>query len=120
MYISLRRRPSPKCVVAEDVDRADLGEVALVDLEHDIDAVLVELDDLGLDAGGEAALAAIQLEDPVDVGADRGAGEDLARRKLDLGQDLVVLEALVALEDDAVDDRVFADRDDQVAGVARR
>ena len=48
-------------LVADDVDRADLGEVALVDLEHDVDAVLVELDDLGLDAwrrsgpGGDTA-----------------------------------------------------------------
>ena len=107
-------------LVADDVDRADLGEVALVDLEHDVDAVLVELDDLGLDARGEAALAAIQLEDPVDVGARRRAGEDLPRRELDLRRDLVVLEALVALEDDAVDDRIFAHVDDQVAGLARR
>ena len=60
--------------VAEDVDRADLGEVAFVDFEHDVDAVLVELDDLGLDARGEAALAAIELEDPVDVGANRASG----------------------------------------------
>ena len=73
-------------LVADDVDAADLGKVAFVDLEHDVDAVLVELDDLGLDARREAALPAIQLEDPLDVGAGRGAGEDLARRKLDLGQ----------------------------------
>ena len=66
---------------------------------------------------GEAALAPVQLDDPVDVGADLGAGEDLARRELDLGQDLVVLDPLVALKDDAVDDRVFADRDHQIAGV---
>ena len=86
VYISLRRRSSAKLLVAEDVDRADLGEVAFVDFEHDVDAVLVELDDLRLDARGEAALAAIELEDPVDVGANRRAGEDLARRELDLGQ----------------------------------
>ena len=50
--------------------RADLGHVALVDLEHEIDAVLVELDDLGLDRGGEAAAAAIEVEDALDVGLD--------------------------------------------------
>ena len=33
------------------------------------------------------------------------------------GRDLVVLEAPVALEDDAVDDRILADLDDEVAGV---
>ena len=61
-------------LVADDVDRADLGEFALVDLEHDVDAVLVELDDLRLDAGGEAALAAIELDDPRDVGAGAPSG----------------------------------------------
>src|SRR4051794_17840231 len=102
--------------VAEDVDRADLGEVALINLEHHVDAVLVELHDLGIDACGEAALPPIEFEDSVDVGADCAAGEDLAWRELDLGVDLIVLEALVALEDDAVDHRIFANVDDQVAG----
>ena len=71
----------------------------------------------GSTRGGEAALAAIELDDPGDVGADLRAGEDLARREPDFGQDLVVLDALVALEDDAVDDRILADRDDQIAGL---
>ena len=105
-------------LVAENVDRPDLGEVAFVDFEHHVDAVLVELDDLRLDAGGKAALRAIKLEDPVDVGTDCGAGEYLPRRELDLGRDLVVLEALVALQDDPVDHRVFANVDDDVAGFA--
>ena len=89
----------------------------LVDLEHDVDAVLVELDDLRLDAGGVAALAAIELDDPGDVGAGLRAGEDLARREPDLGRDLVVLDAAIALEDDAVDHRILAHLDDQIAGV---
>ena len=96
-----------KFLVADDVDRPDLREVALVDLEDDIDAVLVELDDLGLDAGGEAALTTVKLKDAVDVRANGGAREDLTRRELDFRRDLVVLEALVALKNDAVDDRVF-------------
>ena len=37
-------------LVADDVDLADLRLRPLVDLEHDVDAVLVELDDLRLDA----------------------------------------------------------------------
>ena len=45
-----------------------------IDFEHDIDAVLVELDDLGLDPRGEAALAAIEFEDPVDVRARPRSG----------------------------------------------
>ena len=91
-----------------------------MDLEHDIDAVLVELDDLGFDPRCKPALAAIKLEDPVHVGARRGPGEDLPRSFLDLRRDLVVFEALVALKDDAVDDRVFADIDDEIAGFGAR
>src|SRR5262249_25423860 len=102
-------------LIADNVDPPDLGEVALVNLEHDVDAVLVELDDLRLDPRSETALAAVQLKDSLDIGTGRGAGEDLPRGELDLGEDLVVLEALVALQDDAVDDRVLTDRNDQVA-----
>src|SRR6185437_6270154 len=80
------------------------------------DAILVELDDLGIDPRGETALSAIEVEDPFDVRPNRGPGEDLPRRKLYLRQDLVFLESLVALEDDAVDDRVLANVDDEVAG----
>ena len=104
-------------LVADDVDGADLGGRALDDFEHQVDAVLVELDDLGLDRGGEAPAALVQFDDPVDVAANLGAGEDLARGKPDLGLDLVVLDALVAFKDDAVDDRIFLDLDDQLAGV---
>ena len=102
---------------ADDIDRADLGLVALVDFEHQVDAVLVELDNLGFDRRGEAALPLVELDNPIDVGANFGASEDLARRELDFGRDLVRLQSLVALEHDAVDDRIFAHGDDEVASI---
>ena len=90
---------------------------ALVDFKDQIDAVLVELDGFRLDRGGEAAAALVQLDDPVDVAANLGTGENLPRGEPDFGLDLVVLDALVALEHDAVDDRILANRDGQVAGL---
>src|SRR3546814_19447860 len=39
--------------VADEVDAADTGNRALVDLEDEIDPVLIELNDLGLDGRGE-------------------------------------------------------------------
>ena len=70
--------------VADEVDGLDLGRVALVDLEHEVHAVAVELDDLGLDDGGKAALPAVDVEDALHVGLRLGAGEDGARLELDL------------------------------------
>ena len=109
-----------KSVVADHVDGTDLRLVAFVDFEHQVDAVLVELDNLGIDGRGEAALALVQFDDPLDVGTDLRTGKDLARREPDFGGDLVRLDALVALEHDAVDDRVFLDRDHQIATVGAR
>ncbi len=104
--------------VADDVDlRGPCDLRALVDLEDDVDAILLELDHLRIDGRGEAALAAIELDDAGDVGTGLGAGEDLPRRELDLRHDLVFLDPLVALEDDPVDHRIFADLDDEVASV---
>src|SRR3546814_16580049 len=77
---------------------ADLRFRPLVDFEHDIDAVLVERDHLGLDRRGEAALPLVELDNARDVGADFRSRVDLARRHLDLGTDLVLLKALVAFQ----------------------
>ena len=46
-----------KLFVADDVDRADFRLRTFADLEDQVDAVLRELDDLGLDDGGKAAFA---------------------------------------------------------------
>ena len=97
-----------KLLVAENVDLPNLRFRSFVDVENDIDAVLVELDDLGFDGCGEPALTLVKLDDPGNVGADFGARVDLARGKLDLGVDLLILEPLVAFEQDAVDDRILA------------
>src|SRR3546814_15208182 len=94
-------------VVADYVDLADRRLRSFGDFEDDVDAVLVERDHLGLDGRGEAALPLVELDDARDVGADFRSRVDLARRHLDLGTDLVFLEALVALQDHAVDHRVL-------------
>src|SRR3546814_5871371 len=78
----------------EDVDLADLRFRPFADLEHHIDAVLVELNHLGIDARGEATLALVEFDDARDVGPHLGPGENLARRELDLGPDLVFLEQI--------------------------
>ena len=102
-------------LVADDVDAANLGLVALVDLENEIDAILLKVDDLRFDPRSEAALALVKLDNALDVRADLGAGKDLARLQLDLRDDLVVLDALVTLQDDAVDDRILSHGDDDIA-----
>ena len=103
--------------VADEIDALDQGRRTFGDLEHQVDAVLLQLDDLRLDGGGEAAVAAIQFEDALDVVLDLGAGVDHARPQLRLGLHLLVLEALVTLEGDAVDDGVLDDPHDQIGSV---
>jgi len=43
-------RTVAELVIADDVDAADPGFRSFVDLEDDVDAILVELDDLRFDA----------------------------------------------------------------------
>ncbi len=104
-----------KSLIADDVDLLDLGLGTFVDLENDIDAVLRQLDHLRLDCRRETALSLIQLDDPRDICADLGPGENLPRRQPDLGNDLVVLYPVVALEDDAVDHRILDHGDQHIA-----
>ncbi len=66
-------------LVAEEVDAQDAALGAFVDLEHQVDALLRQLDHLGRHGRRNAARAAIQLDDALDVGLHLGAGEDAAR-----------------------------------------
>ena len=104
-------------LVADDVDLADLGLRPFVDFEHHVDAILVEVDHLRINDRGESALAAIQFQDAADVLPHRGTGEDLPRRELDFLGNLVAFQRLVTFQDDAVDDRVFAHLQHDVAGL---
>ena len=93
--------------VADEIDGPDLGGRALVDLEHHVDAVVVEIDDLGIDLGGIEALAPVEVEDALDVGLHAGARIDRAGLELNLRSQRVVLDLPIPLERDAGDDRVF-------------
>ncbi len=107
------QRAVAECLVADEADALHAGDVAFVDLEHEIDAALVELDDLGFDRGVVAAAASIDRQDALDVGLHARAGEDLARLGLHLVAQLVVLDLAVTFEGDAIDDGVFHDLHDQ-------
>ena len=99
--------------VADDIDLADLRLRPFADFIDDIDAVLVEHDHLRLDRRSKAPLAAIQLDNPGNVGAHFRPRENRARRELQFLAELVFLDALVSFEDDPVDDRIFLDDDRQ-------
>ena len=71
------------------------------------DPVLVELDDLRLDTGGEAATLGIGVQQLLPVGLGQRRGEHAARPLLQLRPQHIVGELVVALEGDAVDDRVL-------------
>ena len=101
--------------VADDIDGLNLGRAALVDLEHDIHAIVVELDDLGLDGGGKPALAAVDVEDALHVRLRLGTREDRARLELHLVDQRRLVDLPVALESHLVDDRVLDHRDDHGA-----
>src|SRR6185312_16649777 len=98
------QRAVAEMLVADEADALDAGDVALVDLEHQIDAALLQPDDLGLDGRVVAAAAAIDAEQALDVGLHAGPGEDLARLGLHLVAQLVVVDLAIALERNAIED----------------
>ena len=73
-------------VVAHEVDAFDLRRAAFCDFEHEVDAILLELDDFGLDGRSEPALAAVDIKHTLNVGLNFGAGEDRARLKMDFAR----------------------------------
>ena len=98
-------------LVPDDIDPADLRFWSFGDLENHIDAVLAQLHHLRFHRGRKTALAFVQLDNARDVRPDFGSREDLPRRQFDLREDLVALDAIIALDDDAVDNRVLGHLD---------
>ena len=99
--------------VTDEVDALDLRLPAFVDLEHEVDAVLRQLDDLRFDARGESTLTAIDVEDTLHVRLHLGAGENRARLQLHLALEARLLDLAVTLKCDAINDRILDHRDDQ-------
>ena len=115
-----RSRSSLKARLPTKAMRLISVDVALVDLEDDVDAVLVEADDLRLDASHRSGRAGIEIQDALPVGLRQRRGEDGARAQLQLGPQLLVGDLVVALEGDPVDDRVLDHLHDQRVALAAR
>src|SRR6185437_7906696 len=114
----LAQATGAELVVADKGDAAHAGHRPLVDLEHQVDAVLLERDDLGIDGSGEAAVAAVEVEDALDVALHLGARIDDTRLELHLGVERLIAELVVTLERDAVDDRILDHPHDECVTVA--
>ncbi len=100
-------------MVADEVDAADASILALVDLEHEIDPIFGELNDLGLDGRSEPAMPTIQIENARDIVLHSGSGVHDARTQLDLGREVLLVDLVVTLEGDPIDDRILDHPDDQ-------
>jgi hypothetical protein len=86
------QRRVAELLVTDEIDAAHAGRRALVDLEDQIDAVLRQLDDLGLDRRGEPFVTPIEVEDALHIGLHPGAGVDDARAQLDFAVKVLVTE----------------------------
>ena len=64
-------RPDEYAFAADETDIFDAGLFAFFDLEHEIDAVVRQFDDLRIDRHVEAAAAVIDLDNALHVGLDR-------------------------------------------------
>ena len=80
-----------------------------------IDAAVRQIDDLRNHRDVVAAAAAIDFDDALHVRLHDAARQRSALLRLDLGLELLVLDPRVALELDAVDDRILDDHDDDAA-----
>ena len=101
------QRAVAEFLVADEDDSADAGRRTFVDFEDEVDAVLRELHGLGFDLRGEAAGAAINFDDALDVGLHFRAREHHARLQLHFVVERLLRDLRVSFERDAIDDRIF-------------
>jgi len=107
--------------VADQVDLFDLGALALLDVDDDVDLVARQLRDLGIDAHGVFAAAEVLVGEVLLHFIEHRAVEGLAGRKAHVAQALLQvlgLDVLVALELELGDGRPLDDHDQQGVAVA--
>ncbi len=100
-----------EALIADEVDADDLGFRPLADFKHKIDAIVVELDNLRVHLGRVIALAAVHIEDALNVGLDAGAGVHRARLQLHFLGQSIAFDLCVPLERNAVDERILNNGD---------
>lgn len=88
-------------VIADEVDLPHRRLCAFGDRENEVDAVLAAADDFRHHPDIATANAAIGLHDATDIRLQRGTLKRSARLGLDDGREILVLDFLVAFEDDA-------------------
>ena len=99
-------------MIADEIDGADLGGGPFRDLEDHVDAVVVEINDLGVHLGCVHALAAVEGQNALDVSLHTRARINSARLELDFGCQSVVLDLLVPLKGHAAHDGILHHDDD--------
>ena len=102
-----------KTLVADKIDFRDSGFRAFGNLEHQINAVLRQLDHLGLDLRRKAPRAPIKFQNALHVGAHLGAGVDGARLDPHFLAEFFIIKLLVAFKGQPVDDGILHHIDSQ-------
>ena len=104
-------------LVADEVDTRNLGFRPFANFEHQVDPVVVELDDLSVNLGGVVALPAVDVEDALHISLHASTGIERPRLELHFLGQRVGLDLGVAFEGHAIDYRVFHNRDDHDAAL---
>ncbi len=103
--------------VADEIHANDFRLGAFADLENEIDAVVIQLDDLRIDLGRIVSLAAVDVQDLLHVGVGPRACVEAARLELRLFRKRIGGNLLGALERHPVDELRLGDLDDNRASV---
>ena len=90
-------------IVADEIDLGDLGALAFVDDEGQVDTAFSDRNDLGRHFDVAAADVGIGFADALDVGIDEAVAIGTDGLRLHEATQLVVLDLAVAVEHDLID-----------------
>ncbi len=102
-------------LVTDEIDVGDLRAITFVDDEGEVHAPLPHRNDLRRDLDVATTNGRVGFAQTLDVGVDELLVVWSKRLRLNDSRQLVVLDLAVAVEDDLVDELVFADRHDKRA-----
>ena len=107
-------------LVADKRNAFDFSDATFENFENQVNAVVAAADDTGLDARGDTALLNIGLNDGVGIFFSLRRIENTTGLRFQDWLQIVVFDAVVALDGDKVDRRIFDHLDDQSAALRNK
>ena len=100
-------------LIADKTNGLNLGHIAFLNFKNQIDAILIQLDNFGIDIDGKTSVTTIDLIEAHHIALNACTREHLAWTQLHFSLQLFIIQTIIPFKSNAIDDWVFFNLNNQ-------